>query len=88
MNTGNETQGKSGLGGFSSMIAQCCGGAQEGKGQKFDFTICKQMMKSFCADKDGKRKDGFRRVPREDGKYFQKKRTDVVLREGQSIKKD
>lgn len=54
MNTGNETQGKSGLEGFSSMIAQCCGGAQEGKGQKYDFTICKQMMKSFCADKDGK----------------------------------
>ena len=54
MSTGNEAQGKSGLGDFSSMMAHCCGGAQEGRGQKFDFTICGQMMKQFCADKDGK----------------------------------
>jgi hypothetical protein len=29
-------------------------GSEEGKGEKFDFKSCEQMMNQFCAKKDGK----------------------------------
>jgi hypothetical protein len=38
-----------------SLMGKCLKpGTEEGKGEKFTFKGCEQMMQKFCAEKDGK----------------------------------
>jgi Ca2+-binding EF-hand superfamily protein len=55
MSTKEETHKNMGFGFCHSLMSNCFkSGSEEGKGEKFNFESCEQMMKQFCAAKDGK----------------------------------
>ena len=55
MTTMNEENKRSGFEACCSMMSRCFGAGDDGKkGEKFNFSACEQMMKSFCSGKDGK----------------------------------
>lgn len=55
MSTKEETDKNMGFG-FCHSLMSCCfkSGSGEGKGEKFNFKNCEEMMKQFCSAKDGK----------------------------------
>jgi len=55
MSTKEETRKNMGFGFCHSLMGKCFNpGLEEGKGEKFNFKSCEQMMKQFCAEKDAK----------------------------------
>jgi len=55
MSTKEETQKNMGFEFCYSLMGKCFNpGAEEGKAEKFHFKGCEQMIKQFCAGKDGK----------------------------------
>ena len=55
MSTKEETQKNVGFEFCHSLMGKCFKpGPEEKKGEKFNFESCEQMMKQFCAEKDGK----------------------------------
>ncbi len=55
MSTKEETDKNMGFEFCHSLMGKCFKpGLEEGKGENFNFKSCEQMMKQFCAEKDGK----------------------------------
>lgn len=55
MSAKEETRNNEGFGCCQAFMENCfSAGSAEGKAEKFDFKSCEQMMKQFCAGKDGK----------------------------------
>ena len=55
MSTKEELNKSKGFEFCHSLMGNCLNpGSEEGKGAKFDFKSCEQMMKQFCGAKDGK----------------------------------
>jgi hypothetical protein len=55
MSAKEETRKNMGFEFCHSLMGKCFKpGSEEGKGEKFNFKSCEQMMKHFCAEKDGK----------------------------------
>ena len=55
MSTKEEAYKNKGFEFCHSFMGKCFNpGSEEGKGEKFNFETCEQMMKQFCGAKDGK----------------------------------